>query len=71
MERIVTIAKKSFVPLAVCIWSPILIVKVGLGPYFFREMDKNLTKTTYFCHLILVHKNNTFEYGKDEKETDF
>ena len=41
MERNDTIAKKSFVLLAVCIWYPILIFKVGVGPYFFLEMSKN------------------------------
>ena len=47
MERNVTIAKKSFVPLAVCIWYAILIFKVGLGSYFFPEMGKNID----FCRI--------------------
>ena len=57
MERNVTIAKKSFVPLAVCIWYPILIFKVGLGPYFFLEMGKNFEPTRLYMVSI--------------KETDF
>ena len=47
LERNVTIANKFFVPLALCIWYLILIIKVGLGPYFFLEIGKNID----FCRI--------------------